>query len=90
MEIATALAIVGIIVIPIGYLLARKDAQQAEFIKDLYEKHQQDAEKLADLNLKLVGQYYDRAAIDTLFINFKAYLNERFDRIEKAIESNKQ
>lgn len=76
---------VGIVFAVVGYLLAQKDARQAEHIKDLYEKHSTDAQKLFDLELQVAKNHPDRDAIKDMFTNFMTQMNERFDRLEQAV-----
>ena len=41
--------------------------------------------KIVDLELKVAETHHSKTEIDGIFENFKTYMNERFDRIEKAI-----
>jgi len=69
----------------IGHLLSLKDASQAEQIKELFLKHETDARALEDLRLKLAENHLSKIEVEKLFIDFKGYLNERFDRVEVAV-----
>lgn len=79
------LVLLGIVVAVVGYLLAQRDARQADQIKDLYDKHTKDADRLNDLELEIARNHYPKAEVTALFTEFKSYLNERFDRIEQAV-----
>lgn len=70
------LLIAGAIFAIIGYLLARKDAQQEAQIKTLWEKHDEDAKRLQDLELDIAKRHY-----------VKDELDQRFDRLENSIRS---
>lgn len=70
----------------VNNLLRKQDDQQSEFIKDLYEKHEHDASKLAALELLVAGRHYNKDEIDNLFKYFRSYLDEQFNRLEKALD----
>lgn len=70
----------------VNNLLRKQDAQQSEFIKDLYEKHEADAAKLVALEILVAGKHYNKDEIDNLFKYFRTYLDERFNRLETAID----
>ena len=55
-------------------------------IENLYQLHKEDSEKLNKLELLLAGHYYDRTTVDELLKDFKGYLNERFNHIEKLMD----
>ena len=73
----------------IGYLLSRKDEAQEKSIKDLYDKHQIDADKLAALALLIASDHYRKPEIDNLFSMLRAELKSGFDRVETAIHEIK-
>lgn len=70
----------------VNNLLRKRDDQQTEFIKDLYDKHEKDAAKLAALELLIAGRHYSKDEIDNLFKYFRSYLDERFNRLETALD----
>jgi hypothetical protein len=90
MDAAAWVALGGIAVVVIatafGFLLARKDAQQGEFIKDLYDKHKEDSEKLIKLELELARSYHPKNEVQDLFRNFKTYLDEKFTELKHSLE----
>ncbi|ADE12123.1 hypothetical protein [Sideroxydans lithotrophicus] len=79
------LFVLGLLTGAIGWLLANKDAKQEEMIKELFLKHDEDAKKLAALEIDIARNYNPKHEITGLFDNFKLYLNERFDRLEQAV-----
>jgi hypothetical protein len=58
------------------YLLRQKDAHQQASIDLLFKKHDDDAQKLADLELKIAQRHYEKPDVDG-----------KFDRIESAVNS---
>lgn len=85
------LAIVGVFAV-VWYLLKQKDAQQEASIKDLYDKHSADVEKLRDLEVRLAKDHYVKTELDARFDRlestfrdgFKA-LGDRFDRLSNVL-----
>lgn len=75
----------GLLIGLIGWLLANKDAKQAEEIRELFALHKADSAKLESLQLDIAKNYNPKHEIASLFDGFKLYLNERFDRIEQAV-----
>lgn len=67
------------------FLLRQKDAAQAEQIRELFRKHEEDASKLAVLELKLAHEYHSKGDMKDVLENLKLFFNERFDRMEEAI-----
>jgi hypothetical protein len=59
------------------YLLRQKDDKQAGEIQLLFKKHDQDAEELKQLRLKIAEDHYKRGELDT-----------RFDKLEGTIKSS--
>lgn len=55
-------------------------------IRDLYTKHEIDAEKLVDLRSLVESTRYTKTEVDTAIMNLTHYLDRRFDRIEEAIK----
>lgn len=55
-------------------------------IRDLYTKHDIDAEKLVDLRSLVESTRYTKTEVDTAIMNLTHYLDRRFDRIEEAIK----
>ncbi len=67
------------------YLLNKKDSAQESDIQILYEKHDEDANRLRDLELKVAQNHYQKMEVDAILDRFKSYLDDRFDRLEKSI-----
>jgi len=86
MDTSVVTVVLGVVFGVVGYLLSRKDAQQEAFIKDLYEKHEQDVAKLSALELLVAKDHYEKREIDNLFSMMRQTLNEGFERIEKALD----
>lgn len=79
---------VAAIVAVIGYLLAKKDAVQEKQINDLYEKHEVDSAQLHNLSVKLAENYHAKTDIKDLLDTMKAFLNDRFNRLEEKMHSD--
>jgi hypothetical protein len=69
-----ALAAIGLLISVLAYLLKRKDEEQAVLIKDLYDKHHADADRLHQVELKIAADHY-----------VKAELDHKFDKVERAL-----
>jgi cbb3-type cytochrome oxidase subunit 3 len=67
------------------YLLNKKDSTQESDIQILYEKHDEDSNRLRDLELKVAQNHYQKMEVDAILDRFKSYLDDRFDRLEKSI-----
>lgn len=92
MQVEIWLSIGGAIFSIIGYLLSRKDAQQAAQIKLLWEKHDDDAQRLQLLELDIAKHHYLKAELDPKFDklseDFKSgmdSLGHKFDRLSEAL-----
>ena len=83
------IAVVTIIVGLIGWLLSRKDAQQEKFIDDLYVKFRGVSKDLSDFQLEIAKNFHPKAEIQELFKQQKMHMDDRFDRIEKAINERR-
>ncbi len=68
----------------IGRLLAMKDTKQQEDINKLFDLHKQDSERLQAVELDIAKNYHSKHEIQQLLDGLKAYLNERFDHLERA------
>lgn len=68
------MAFAGVVFAVLGWLLMRKDADQAEQIKLLFVKHDTDADKLHALELELAAKHY-----------IKPELDSRFDKLEDSV-----
>ena len=74
------------------WLLRQKDAAQAEQIKLLFLKHDEDAEKLAALSLKIAEMYYVKPELDVKFVHLENSIREgmrelggKFDRLTETL-----
>ena len=83
--------LVSIIFAVIGYLLSRKDAQQASDITLLWEKHDDDAKRLQDLELDIAKHHYLKAELDPKFeqltIYFKAGMETLGAKVDKLTDT---
>lgn len=91
MEIATIFAIIltslfGFVSAFVMYLLAQKDARQAEQIKDLFEKHADDAERLQKLELTVASNNYTKKEVNALMEDLKTYIGGLFDNFARLID----
>lgn len=84
-------AVGALVTLAIG-LLKMKDAAQAKQIDLLFDKHDEDAKKLADLELKIAQNHYVKGELDTKFDKlerafvegFKA-LGDKFDKLSTTL-----
>lgn len=91
MEIATIFAIIltslfGFVSAFVMYLLAQKDARQAEQIKDLYDKHAEDSERLQKLELTVARTNYTKEEINSMMEDLKSYIANLFEGFSKLID----
>ena len=77
--------VVGLILGVIGYLLAKKDAQQEKLIDDLFDKHEIDARQLQHLEIKLAENYHAKPDVKGIIEDMKTYIGDRFNRLEARI-----
>jgi dihydroorotase-like cyclic amidohydrolase len=85
MSTEVILFIAGGVFTVLFFLLRQKDAAQAEQIRDLYQKHEDDSSRLIALELKLAHEYHSKTDIRDVLENLKLFFNERFDRMEEAL-----
>lgn len=78
MEVFTAASIVALLVAVLGWLLANKDAKQANEIALLFKKHDDDAKALADLKLEIAKEHYLKHELDQRFQQLDATFREGF------------
>jgi hypothetical protein len=67
--------IIGIIVSVVGYLLAAKDSAQEKQITELWNKHNEDADRLNGLTSRVDREYYVKHELDA-----------RFDKLEQDLK----
>jgi hypothetical protein len=87
--LTTALTAVGSI---LWYLLRQKDEQQAEQIKLLFKKHDDDAKELETLKLQIAQQHYVKGELDAKFDKLEhafrdgfATLGAKFDKLGETL-----
>jgi len=68
------------------YLLAQKDARQAEQIKDLYDKHSEDSERLQKLELTVASNNYTKDEVNAMMLDLKAYIAGLFENFKALID----
>lgn len=78
----------------VWFLLRQKDAAQAAQIALLFSKHDDDAQRLADLELKIAERHYQKAELDSKFERLEQSLRDglgelgkKFDRLAEALIS---
>jgi len=72
--VAIGLAAMNVLFALIWSLLHQRDAKQGEEIRDLYEKHSRDVDRLQALELEIAKKHYERPELDS-----------KFDRLEQSI-----
>lgn len=77
MDPATYAGLTAILIGLVGWLLSNKDAKQAEEIKILFKKHDDDAAALASLRIEIAKEHY-----------LKHELDSRFQSLEQAIKES--
>jgi hypothetical protein len=70
----------------IGWLLSNKDAKQAEEIKLLFKKHDDDSKELMELRIKIAEQHYQKPELDAKFSDINATLKTGFAGLEASIK----
>ena len=85
------LVITGFFIV-LWWLLRQKDTAQARQIELLFTKHDQDAGRLADLELKIAANHYIKPELDAKFERLESSIREgmrelggKFDRLSEAL-----
>ncbi len=84
--IEIALAFLGVLVVIIGYLLSHKDTKQQAEIADLYKKHDADATRLQDLEIKLAANHPERNELNDRFNKLEATFAEGFRTMNSRLD----
>lgn len=93
---ATLSTAVLVIASVIGYLLDRKDAAQQKEISDLKvahakdierltKLHEEDAQALQTLQVKLAAEHYPKGEVDNIMQGLYRYLDEKFQDLYRVI-----
>ena len=84
--------IFGAIASVLWYLLRQKDAKQQTDIDNLWKKHDEDAQRLAELSLEIAKKHYERHELDGKFDRLEASIRDglkdlgaKFDRLAEAL-----
>ncbi len=83
---AIVAVLIGAIITIIRHQLNKRDEVQEAMIKDLYEKHQKDADKLVDLELKIAEKHYQKPELDQKFERLETAFNKGFDDLGKRFD----
>ena len=78
MEVVTAASILSVLVAIVGWLLANKDAKQANEIALLFKKHDEDSAALAALKLEIAKEHYLKHELDSRFQQLDATFRDGF------------
>ena len=70
----------------IGWLLSNKDAAQERQISALWEKHDEDAAKLVELQRQVDKDYYVKQELDTKFDRLEAAFTNGMNKLSTQIE----
>lgn len=86
------IALMGAIFTVLWWLLRQKDATQARQIDLLFTKHDDDAQRLSDLELKIAANHYIKPELDAKFERLESSIREgmrelggKFDRLSEAL-----
>ena len=78
----------------IGHLLVLKDTAQDKLIvaqdnliKDLYEKHNADADRLQKLELKVSENTYTKVETDRMLDSMKEFISDQFTELKESIQT---
>lgn len=92
MDKETVLYIVGGLFTLLWFLLRQKDASQAEQIKLLFKKHDDDAAELQALKLQIASQHYVKGELDNKFDKLETTFREgletlgaKFDHLSQVL-----
>ena len=69
----------------LGWLLSNKDAKQADELKLLFKKHDEDVAELTSLRIKIAEQHYQKPELDAKFNDINATLKSGFSGLEVSI-----
>jgi len=78
--------VIGLVFSIIGWLLSNKDAKQAEEIKLLFKKHEDDVTELTNLRIKIAEQHYQKPELDAKFSDINKTLEKGFAGLEASIK----
>ena len=70
----------------LGWLLSNKDAKQADELKLLFKKHDEDVAELTNLRIKIAEQHYQKPELDAKFNDINATLKSGFLGLEASIK----
>lgn len=91
------LALLGVVFSVIGYLLRKKDEEQARQIALLFSKHDADALALQELRVQLAREHYQKSELDARFDKLEAAfragfsdLGVKFDRLSEALMERRE
>ena len=87
--VAIGLFILGGLFTILWFLLRQKDANQGKDIDTLFALHRNNEKEINELKLQIAKNYHPKEEINAMLDRFKAYLDERFDRLEKTFTGGK-
>lgn len=79
--------VLGILIGIIGYFLRQKDEAQEKQINLLFNKHDEDAQKLEDLKYQIAANHYQKVELDARFDKLDTTFREVGARLEKKLDS---
>ena len=88
MEFAKELGLAGVfgMVAVIGWFLRKKDEQQGKAIALLFQKHDDDAEALAELKERIAREHYVKGELDTRFKRLEDAFTHGFTELGTKID----
>ena len=78
---AIILFFLGGVFVVLWWLLRMKDSAQAEQIAILFHKHDEDAQRLADLELKIAERHYQKVELDSKFEKLELSVRTGLDQL---------
>lgn len=68
--------------------LSQKVLPILENVKDLYDKHNADSDRLHTLEIDVAKNFFSKEEVIKMFDDQRRYFDQRFDRLEKLLDKN--
>lgn len=80
------LSLFGVVASVIGYLLKRKDEEQADLIAKLFTKHDANEVAIQEVRLKIASEHYHKSELDARFLRLEATFQKGFDDLGRKFD----